>query len=143
LDISDFLSPENVIVGVQVADKATLLRGLSARAAAALSLEVDTILHGMLTREQLGSTGIGGGIAIPHARIEGVHKPFGVLASLAKSIDYGAVDSRPVNVVFMLLLPKVPAHSDLNALATAARKLKDPAFVAPLRQAPLKPFIFR
>jgi PTS system nitrogen regulatory IIA component len=136
MDISDFLSPESSIVGMRAADKTGLLKELCARAAAALKLEIDAVLSAMLKREELGSTGVGGGIAIPHARLQGVEQPFGILARLAKPIDYSAVDDRPVDVVFMLLLPSTPAGEQLNALANVARKLRNPAISARIRCAP-------
>jgi PTS system nitrogen regulatory IIA component len=136
MNISDFLSPENSTVGVRASDKTVLLKELCARVAAAVGLEPGVVLNAILKREELGSTGVGGGIAIPHARIEGVQKPFGMFARLAKPIDYSAVDDRPVDVVFMLLLPDKPAGDQLNALAGVARRLRNPAIVARIRKAP-------
>jgi PTS system nitrogen regulatory IIA component len=136
MNISDFLVPENSITGMRAADKTVLLKELCARAAAALNLETDTVLSAILKREELGSTGVGGGIAIPHARIRGVQQPFGIFARLVTPIDYSAVDDRPVDVVFMLLLPSTPVGDQLNALAGVARKLRDSAIVARIRKAP-------
>jgi PTS system nitrogen regulatory IIA component len=143
MEISDFLSPEHSISGIQIADKATLLKELCARAAVALNLDADTILSAIHKREQLGSTGVGAGIAIPHARIEGVQRPFGMLASLAKPIDYGAVDDRRVDVVFMLLLPRAAADNQLNTLAIVARKLRNPAVLARLRKTSNQTSLYR
>ena len=72
---------------------------------AALGLPADQILDALLKREALGSTGTGGGIAIPHARLRGVSKPFGLLVRLARAIDFDAMDGRPVDIVCLLLLP--------------------------------------
>jgi PTS system nitrogen regulatory IIA component len=63
------------------------------------------VLGEILKREQLGCTGIGGGIAIPHARLQNLKKPFGSMARLRKPIDYDAIDGDPVDIVFLLLLP--------------------------------------
>jgi nitrogen PTS system EIIA component len=88
-----------------------------------------------LQREELGSTGTGGGIALPHARLAGVKKPFALLARLAKAIDFDAIDGRPVDVVCLLLLPTNSQGEQLNALACAARALRDPGAVRNVRRA--------
>jgi PTS system nitrogen regulatory IIA component len=82
-----------------------LLKELADRAASSLSLPADRILSELLKRETLGSTGTGGGIAIPHARIPGLDKPFGILVRLRQPIDFNAIDSQPVDLLFLLLLP--------------------------------------
>ncbi len=78
MDIKDFLSPADVQVDVRGSDKVRLLQELADRAAKSLSLPADRILSELLKREKLGSTGTGGGTAIPHARISGLNKPFGI-----------------------------------------------------------------
>jgi PTS system nitrogen regulatory IIA component len=88
-----------------------------------------------LKREALGSTGTGAGIAIPHARLEGIARPFGILVRLAKPIDFEAIDGQPVDLVFLLLLPAEPQGDQLNALACAARMLRDAQILRDLRRA--------
>jgi PTS system nitrogen regulatory IIA component len=136
MKISDLLSSENSVANIRVSEKAALLKELCARAAISLNLEADALLRGLLKREELGSTGVGGGIAIPHARIPGIQRPFGVLARLTKPIEFNAVDERPVDIAFMLLLPGTPVGEELNALASVTRKLRDPSVVARIRKAP-------
>ena len=68
---------------------------------------------------------MGDGVAIPHARIAGMKRPFGLLARLKSSIDFEAIDRVPVDIVFLLLLPVAPAGEQLNSLALVARKLRD------------------
>jgi nitrogen PTS system EIIA component len=89
----------------------------------------------ILKREELGSTGTDGGVAIPHARIQGLNRSFGILARLNKPIDFEAIDGRPVDLVFLLLLPANPAENQLKALASVARKLRDAACLRDLRAA--------
>jgi nitrogen PTS system EIIA component len=89
----------------------------------------------ILKREELGSTGTGGGVAIPHARIQGLTRSFGILVRLKKPIDFEAIDSQPVDLVFLLLLPPDPVGEQLNALASVARELRDPASLRTLRAA--------
>jgi nitrogen PTS system EIIA component len=124
MDIKDFLSPADVLLDVRAADKLRLLQELSKRAATALELSPELVADAILKREELGSTGVGGGVAIPHARMEHVKRPFGILARLRKPIAFDAIDAQPVDIVFFLLLPTTPAGEQLNALAAVSRKLR-------------------
>ena len=101
-----------------------------------LGLPADEISDALFKREALGSTGTGGGVAIPHARLPAVSKPFGMLARLTSAIDFDAIDGRPVDVVFLLLLATSPQAEQLNALACAARKLREPGVLRSIRRAP-------
>jgi nitrogen PTS system EIIA component len=135
MEIKEFLSPGDTLVDVRASDKTRLLQELCRRAAATLNLAVERISAEILKREELGSTGTGGGVAIPHARIQGLHRPFGILARLNKPIDFEAIDSRPVDLVFLLLLPANPVDEQLKALAAVARKLRDSGSLRNLRSA--------
>ena len=134
MKISDFLSSTAVATDVGAADKPKLLEELARKAGSTLDVQPDHILSELLKREELGSTGMGGGVAIPHARFHEVKKPFGMLVRLKKPIDFDAVDGKPVDTVFLLLLPDAPAGERLGALACIARKLRDPAIMAALRR---------
>jgi PTS system nitrogen regulatory IIA component len=136
LDVRTFLSAEDVVADYRAETKEQLLNELCARAAKATHLDVQLVLGEILKREQLGCTGIGGGVAIPHARLQNLKKPFGTLARLRKPIGYDAIDGEPVDIVFLLLLPAEPAGDQLNALASTARKLRDRDTLARLRGAP-------
>lgn len=89
----------------------------------------------ILKREELGSTGIGGGVAIPHARMQDVKKPLGILARLNTAVAFDAVDGQLVDLVFLLMLPALPQPDQLNALAAVPRKLRDKDLVGSLRGA--------
>src|SRR6188474_3404803 len=104
MQIADFLASDNVLCDVRASDKERLLDELTGRAANALRLDAASLADAIAKREQLGSTGMGDGIAIPHARIAALSKPFGVLARLRRPIDFAAIDGRPVDLVFLLLL---------------------------------------
>jgi PTS system nitrogen regulatory IIA component len=134
--IADFLSPYDVIAKVAAKDKSALLRDLSHRAEPAIKLPGDLIARAILKREALGSTGVGRGIALPHARIPGLAKPYGLFLRLKKAIDFEAVDGNPVDLVFLLLLPADREEESRTALAAVARKLRDPAVVGAIRKAP-------
>ena len=95
----------------------------------------DAIAAAIFKREELGSTGIGRGVAIPHARVLAQAAPFGMLAQLRRPIDFDAVDGEPVDLVFLLLLPATSTGSELNALASVARKLRNAESAARLRRA--------
>ena len=125
MDIKDFLAPSDVFVGIHSSDKTRLLEDLCRRAASILKIDADKITADILKREELGSTGMGGGVAIPHARIADVKKPFGLLARLKSAIEFDSIDHQPVDLVFLLLLPTASAGEQLNALALVVRKLRD------------------
>jgi PTS system nitrogen regulatory IIA component len=135
MDIKDLLSPNDALVDVRAADKGRLLQELAERAAAALKLPADRIATELRKREELGSTGTGGGVAIPHARMAEVKRPFGTALRLRQPIDFDAIDGKPVDLVFLLLLPAAAAGEQLSALASVARKLRDPVSLRRLRQA--------
>ena len=134
MKIKDILSLSNVI-DVRAADKMKVLQELCRRASTAVALPVEFVTREVLKREELGSTGVGEGIAIPHARLADIAKPFGILARLRNPIDFDAVDGRPVDLVFLLLLPESQASDQLNVLACVARKLRDPVVVSTMRAA--------
>ena len=95
MKISEFLSSADVLIDLRISDKRLVLQELARRAANSLDLPADTITAEILKREELGSTGTGGGIAIPHARIQSLIKPFGFLARLKQPMDFGAIDGQP------------------------------------------------
>jgi PTS system nitrogen regulatory IIA component len=135
MKVSDFLSSADVITDVAFADKQKLLEDLARRAAMVVDVLPALILSELVKREGLGSTGMGGGVAIPHARFHQVGKPFGMLVRLKRPIDFDAVDGAPVDTIVLLLLPDAPGGERLGALACIARKLRDPAIMAALRRA--------
>jgi PTS system nitrogen regulatory IIA component len=135
MEIGEFLNPSEVMVDLRASDKAHLLKELARQTAAKLNLASDGVEDALLKREELGSTGTGGGIALPHARLAGVKKPFGMLVRLAKAIDFDAIDGEPVDIVCLLLLPTNTNGEQLNALACAARTLRDADALRSVRRA--------
>jgi PTS system nitrogen regulatory IIA component len=136
MKISDFLSAVDVKADVAATDKKKLLAELAREAAAKIGIGADRIAAELLKREELGSTGVGGGVAIPHARFAQAKTPFGMLVRLKKPVDYDAVDGKPVDIVSLLLLPEGSGgEQQLGALANIARKLRNPAITAALRRA--------
>ena len=133
MKVAEFLSPSDTVIDVRAQDKLRLLNELCNRAATALKLDADNVCAEILKREELGSTAVGGGVAIPHARVQHLATPFGMLARLRKPIDFDAIDGQPVDLVF--LLPTAAPAEQLSALATVARRLRDPLTVRELRRA--------
>ena len=126
---------DSCVFQFRAADKRHVLEELARRAAAELGIAADAILDALVRREDLGSTGIGQGIAIPHARMDEVLQPFGLFAVLKPPVTFGAIDERPVDLLFMLLLPGRAPGAQLNSLACAARSLRDTARAEQLRNA--------
>jgi len=135
MEIADFLTPDRVLLDVRSRDKGQLI-GEVARNFARLvpALKPQTVETALLAREQLGSTGLGAGFALPHARIEGLDAYLGLFVRLAKPIDFDAIDGKPVQLVFVLLIPAETA-THVAALAAISRRFRDAARVAKLRKA--------
>jgi PTS system nitrogen regulatory IIA component len=135
MKISDLLSPKDVLVDVRTSNKRQLLQEFAARAADSLGLHVDQVAPYLIKREDLGSTGIGRGVAIPHARVPDLQRPYGLLAKLRHPIEFEAIDGQAVDIVFVLLLPAAVESGQLEALALAARVLRPPENLVRLRNA--------
>jgi nitrogen PTS system EIIA component len=141
--ISDFIAAADVICDAAFADKERLLDELGRRAGAAVAVPPPRIIAELRKREQLGSTGMGGGVAIPHARFAQLAKPFGMIVRLKRPIDFEAVDGERVDIVALLLLPDAPDSERLGALACLARALRDTKIVTALRHARDRGEIYR
>jgi nitrogen PTS system EIIA component len=135
MDFTDMLAGDAVIADLGAANKKTLFQALGQIAERAFGLTAKDVVERLNDRERLGTTGFGGGVAIPHGRLpelDGIHAAF---VRLEKPIDYGAIDDLPVDLVFMLLSPVDAGAEHLKALAQVSRRLRDRAFVAKLRGA--------
>ncbi|MBS0526600.1 MAG: PTS IIA-like nitrogen regulatory protein PtsN [Proteobacteria bacterium] len=134
MEIADLLAgPDAVLACVKASGKKALLAELAGRAAALYKLDERRLFDRLLERERLGSTGIGGGIAIPHGRMAGLEKPVGLFARLGHPVDFDAIDERPVDTVFLLLAPEGAGADHLKALARVSRLLRDRNLVEKLR----------
>ena len=135
MNIADFLSPSDVVIDAACSDKDDVLRQLSDRVAVTLGVESDLILAALRNRELLGSTGTGGGVAIPHARVDFVQKPQGLVMKLKRPVDFESMDGKPVDLVFMVLLPLKSEGDPLGALASVSRTLRAAGTVKKMRDA--------
>lgn len=133
--VADFLSPEDVFVDLVAPDKQRLLQVLAYRAANRLGLDENLVAADVLAREALGSTGVGQGVAIPHARLRALQKPFAMAARLKRPLDFDAIDGEPVDVVFLLLMPEDQASAQMNLMAAVARKLRTSDTLLSIRKA--------
>ncbi len=135
MKISDLLSPTDVMVDIRASSKKLLLQEFAAKAAGSLGLPADQVASYLFKREELGSTGIGKGVAIPHARLPDIRQPYGMLAKLKSPIEFDAIDGQAVDIVFVLLMPGAAENEALGALALVARALRAPETLARLRGA--------
>ncbi len=134
-DFSDLLRPDAVQTGVIATNKKAAFQHIAAIAAEIVDADPRLIADRLAAREKLGSTGFGGGVAIPHAKLEGLAQVTGVFVRLAQAVDFQAVDDLPVDLVFMLLSPTDAGAVHLKALARVSRRLRDRAFLDKLRGA--------
>ena len=133
--LCDLLLPNVVIPRARWQGRKQVLTEMSAQMAEALNLGARDVFEAVLERERLGSTGVGEGVAIPHARIEGLKRPVGGFARLLEPADFEAIDERKADLVFMLLAPTDSGAEHLRALARAARVFRQEAIRAALRKA--------
>jgi PTS system nitrogen regulatory IIA component len=133
MQLADLIGPESVLPALRVKTKKQLLQELSARAGRLTGLEERLIFDTLLQRERLGSTGLGEGIAIPHAKFAALRQIVGIFARLAEPIDFEAVDAAPVDIVFLLLAPEGAGADHLKALARISRLLREGQAVDKLR----------
>lgn len=133
--LADLLSPDAIFADLAVPNKKALFQQLAAIAARLGGLDAKLVVERLAERERLGSTGFGGGVAIPHGKIDGLDRVIGVFARLPTPIDFAAIDDMPVDLVFLLLSPPDAGVEHLKALARVSRRLRDRTFVAKLRGA--------
>ena len=132
-DLSDILSTSDVSDSLTVANKKGLFQQLSGVASRRTGISAKAIVAALNERERLGSTGFGGGVAIPHGKIVGLERLFGYFVRLSQPIDFQSVDHMPVDLVFLLLSPPDAGADHLKALARISRSLRDPTIVSKLR----------
>ena len=121
MQLSDFLDFDAIKTSLPGGSKRALLQQLANLAGQRLALDASAILASLNEREQLGSTGFGQGVAIPHGKIEGLTRIYCLFARLAESVDFKAIDGKPVDLVFLLLSPPDAGAEHLKALAAVSR----------------------
>ncbi len=135
LKLSELIQPDRIVLGLRAADKAQALGEVAKRASTHLPISAATIFAALDARERLGSTGFGRGFALPHVRIDGLDKPFSLLLRLARPVEYDAIDGKPVDILFLLLIPPDGGNEHVAALAAVSRSMRDDAILRMIRQA--------
>ncbi|MBX3480998.1 MAG: PTS IIA-like nitrogen regulatory protein PtsN [Caulobacter sp.] len=135
MNIGDFLDPRAVVPRASGGTKRQVFSVIADVAERTLGLDQAQVLEALLEREAAGSTGVGHGVAVPHARIEGLDQIRGVFVRLESPIAYEAVDGQPVDLLFALLAPPQAGSDHLRALARVSRLMRQADLRAQLRQA--------
>ena len=133
MDVAELLIPGAVRASGGLKSKKRLFQELAEIAAAVYGLDESLATDALQERESLGPTGVGHGVALPHARLDGIDRVLGVFVKLDKPIDYGSVDRAPVDLVFALFAPRDAGVEHLRALALISRTLRDSAICGKLR----------
>ncbi len=133
MDLSHLLKPAAVRVFGHATSKKRLFQDIAEVAQTVYGLNATETVDALQERESLGPTGVGHGVALPHARLHGVDRVVGVFLRLEKPLDFDSVDRQPVDLVFALLAPKESGVEHLKALALVSRTLRDAATCAKLR----------
>jgi nitrogen PTS system EIIA component len=133
IDLSDLVTPQAVFASLKATSKKQALQMLAGKAAALTGLNEREIFTTLLERERLGSTGVGHGVAIPHGRMKELDQVVGLFARTSQPLDFEALDEKPVDLVFLLLVPEATGADHLKALARIARVLRDETLAAKIR----------
>jgi PTS system nitrogen regulatory IIA component len=133
--LGELLLPNAIVARARWQGRRQVLAEMSGMMARALGLDVRDVHEAVQERERLGSTGVGEGVAIPHARIETLSRPVGGFARLIEPADFEAIDERPADLIFMLLAPTDAGADHLRALARAARVFRQERIRDALREA--------
>jgi PTS system nitrogen regulatory IIA component len=133
MGLADIIDAQSVLANLKAQGKKQLLQELSQALAKSTGIDHRVIFEILATREKLGSTGLGQGIAVPHGKIAALSRVHGLFARLANPVEFDAVDGQPVDLVFVLLAPDHAGADHLKALARISRLMRDPSVVAKLR----------
>jgi PTS system nitrogen regulatory IIA component len=134
--LSDLIPEGGAAMDLGASSRKQVLQALSEIAAHKTGMEARVIFENVLQRERLGSTGVGQGVAIPHARLTGINEVTGFFARLKNPVDFESIDGRPVDLVFMLLAPADAGAEHLKALARVSRLMRREDVRERLRAAP-------
>ncbi len=133
--IGDLLASASIAPRVSAASKRQALSIISEIAARALSLKASEVFDALMNREAAGPTGLGRGVALPHAHVGGLDRLHGIFVRLEAPVDFGAVDDEPVDLLFALLAPRDGGSEHLRALARVSRLLREADIRQQLRSA--------
>lgn len=135
MNLSEFIDFTSIRTKLSAGNKRQLLQMLGQVASQKLGLEPGVVVDAILEREKLGSTGFGGGVAIPHGKVEGLDRIYGLVARLDEPVDFEAIDRMPVDLVFFLLSPPDAGADHLRALAAISRLVRQDTAMEKIRGA--------
>ncbi|MBX5146624.1 PTS sugar transporter subunit IIA [Rhizobium lentis] len=135
MNLPNIIRPEHTFIGVSVSTKWRALQTIADKAGKAFSVDGQAILKALEARERLGSTGIGNGMAIPHAAIDAMSSPRGLLIRFAQPLDFEAIDDIATDIAVVLLFGENNRGEYLNVLAAIARRLQSDGVLAAMRKA--------
>lgn len=133
MDLSTILKPEAVKVVSAASSKKRLLHAIGDLAESAYDLDASRVVEALIERENLGPTGVGHGVALPHARLNSLNSVVGAFILLEKPVDFSAVDRQPVDIAFALFAPEDAGVEHLKALALVSRTLRDTTLCTKIR----------
>ena len=133
MNINDMLSDDSFLMNFDGTSKKQVLEELSKLAEIKLGINSRTLLENLIKREKLGSTAVGNGIAIPHANINTIDRPFVFVSTLVNGLDFNSTDDLPVDIIFLLLAPDNKGSEHLQALALISRLLRNKDLTTKLR----------
>jgi len=133
MNINDMLSDDAFLVNFEGTSKKQVLDELSKLAGFKLGINSRTLLENLTKREKLGSTAVGNGIAIPHANVNDVDKPYVFVSTLINGLDFNSSDDIPVDIIFLLIAPDNKGSEHLQALALISRLLRNKELTTKLR----------
>ena len=142
MELYDLLHPEAVKVVAAASSKKRVLHDMAQLAGNCYDMRAEVLLEALLEREKLGPTGVGNGVALPHARSMDVGRVCGAFILLESPVDFGSVDTLPVDVIFGLFAPENAGVDHLKALAIVSRTLRDNSICAKLRANPDQQTLF-
>lgn len=135
MEIGELLVQDGIVLKGGASSKRQALHGLATAASAALGIDEARVFDALMEREALGSTGLGSGVAVPHARLKGLDRVKAVFVRLDTPVPYEALDDRPVDLMFALFAPPRDGAEHLRALAAVSRALRSAELREQLRQA--------
>lgn len=133
MDLKDIVNAEAVRFSSHTSSKKRLLQEISEQAASVYGLDASDVVAALTEREKLGSTGVGRGVAIPHARFDGLDRVYGFFTRLEKPVDFDSMDRQPVDLIFTILAPQKEGAEHLKALALVSRTLRSENTCSKLR----------
>ncbi len=133
--VSELLNSDHLLMDLRATDKKHALQELAVYAGAQLRMPSQVIFDALQRREALGATGLGEGFALPHARIEGLEQFFALFARVSKPLSFDAIDEKPVDLIFLLLMPAQAAEAQVGVMSSVCRLFRTNGFADQVRKA--------